>query len=282
MAAKEEWSQVIRPQSHLFDINLRELWRYRDLLTLFIWRDFVAMYKQTILGPLWYLIQPVMTTVVFTIVFGNIAQISTDGLPQMLFYLAGITAWNYFAECWKTTGDVFKKNENIFGKVYFPRIVTPISIVISNLIKFSIQILIFIAFYLYFYFSGADIKPTIALLIIPVLVLIMAGLGLGFGMIVSSLTTKYRDLNFLLSFVIQLMMYGTTVIYPLSTIPDEYVNIILANPMSGIIESFRYATMGVGQFSWGMLAYSFGFMVIILTIGIVIFNRTEKNFMDTI
>lgn len=277
-----KWTTVIKPRTSLLDIRLDEIWKYRDLLFLFVRRDFVAKYKQTIFGPLWYLIEPVLTTVVFTVVFGNIAKISTDGLPQMLFYMAGVTSWNYFAECWKTTSDVFKKNENIFGKVYFPRIVLPLSIIISNLIKFGIQLLIFIGFYLYFVIDGAEVAPTFQLIYFPFLVMLMAGLGLGFGMIISSLTTKYRDLTFLVSFAVSLMMYATPVIYPLSTIPEKYKLIIMANPMTGVIEAFRFTTLGVGQFDWGLLTYSLGFMLVVMVSGVIIFNRTEKNFMDII
>lgn len=278
----EDWTIVIEPGTGLLDINLREIWQYRDLVLLIVRRDFVAKYTQTVLGPLWYLLQPLLTTVVFTVVFGNIAGISTDGLPKMLFYLAGVTPWGYFSNCLNSTAGVFAGNANLFGKVYFPRLVIPLSIVVSNLFKFLVQLLLFIGFYIYFFARGADIHPTSALLLFPLVMLLMAGLGLGFGMIITSMTTKYRDLNFLLGFAVSLMMYGTPIIYPLSTIPDKYLPLIQANPMTPVIETFRYATLGTGQFSWGMLGYSTACMLVLLFLGLIVFHRTEKNFMDTI
>jgi lipopolysaccharide transport system permease protein len=279
---KDEWSLVIRPKTGWFDLHLADLWRYRDLVTMFVRRDFVSFYKQTVLGPLWFIIQPLLTTLTFTIIFGNIAQLSTDGLPKILFYMSGVTAWNYFADCLTKTSDTFNANASIFGKVYFPRLAVPLSIVISNLIKFGIQFGLFMAFFSYFLFSGSSIQPTIILVTVPVLLLLMAGLGLGSGIIVSSLTTRYRDLRFLIQFGTQLLMYSTPVIVPLSSIPEQYRWIMIANPMTPIIETFRFAFLGTGTVSWGMLGYSAVATVVILGVGIVLFNRVEKTFMDTV
>jgi lipopolysaccharide transport system permease protein len=273
----------IKPQSSLLDLKLKETWRYRDLVSMFVRRDIVTMYKQTILGPLWYFIQPLLTTLVFTVIFGKVAKIPTDGLPPLLFYLAGVTAWNYFSDSFKNTSDTFKKNENIFGKVYFPRIVMPLSIVISGLLKFGIQLILFIGFIVYFMAVGVDLQPAWQLLwILPFLLLLMGFMGLGFGMIISSLTTKYRDLTFLIAFGIQLLMYGTPVIYPLSAIPAKYQWIVEANPMTSIIESFRYMFLGEGSFSWQGLGYTTVFTIILFFLALIVFNKTEKNFMDTV
>lgn len=279
---KKEWDQIIKPSVGLLDVNFREIWKYRDLLLLFVRRDFVAVYKQTILGPLWFFIQPIFTTIIFTVVFGRIANISTDGLPQVLFYMSGITLWNYFADCLNNTSNIFTKNASIFGKVYFPRIIVPMSVVLSNLIKFGIQFLLLLAFWLYFYADGANIQIQPIIVIFPFLILLMAGMGLGLGMIFSSLTTKYRDLTFLLTFGVQLLMYASPVIYPLSTLPEKYRIFILANPMTSIIETFRYAFLGTGGFEWSYLAYSTGFTIIVLIIGLLIFNQIQKSFMDTV
>lgn len=277
-----QWDTVITPENRLFSLNLREVWRYRDLLLLFVRRDFVAQYKQTILGPLWYFIQPLLTTIMFTIVFGKLAGISTDGIPPMLFYLAGVTNWNYFADCLKKTSNTFISNQGIFGKVYFPRLVVPLSIVTSNLIKYGIQLLMFFGFYLYFFAQGANLQFNSAAWLFPWLVILLAGLGLGFGLIITSMTTKYRDLVFLLSFGIQLAMYATPVIYPLSEVPADYQWLAVLNPMTAVIETFKYGFLGKGTFEWAYLAYSTGFMVVLLLGGIAVFNRTEKNFMDTV
>ena len=250
---------------------------------MFVRRDIVTMYKQTILGPLWYFIQPLLTTLVFTVIFGKVAKIPTDGLPPLLFYLAGVTAWNYFADSFKNTSDTFKKNENIFGKVYFPRIVMPLSIVISGLLKFGIQLVLFIGFIVYYLAIGVDMQPVWQLLwLLPFLLLLMGFMGLGFGMIISSLTTKYRDLTFLIQFGIQLLMYGTPVIYPLSAIPEKYQWIVEANPMTSIIESFRYMFLGEGSFSWQALGYTTVFTIVLMFLALIVFNKTEKNFMDTV
>ncbi|MBN2117156.1 MAG: ABC transporter permease [Anaerolineales bacterium] len=273
----------IEPQRGLLDLRFGELWRYRDLVMLFVRRDFVAVYKQTILGPLWYLIQPLLTTVIFTFIFGQIARLPTDGLPQFLFYMSGTVVWSYFAECLNKTSNTFVQNANLFGKVYFPRMAVPVSILISNLITFSIQFALFVAFILYFVLRGTPIQPNwLWITLSPLLILMMAGLGLGFGVIISSLTTKYRDLRFLVTFGVQLLMYATPVIYPVSAIPERFQWIILANPMTPIVEAFRYAFLGAGTVDLGHLLYSFVFMLIVVFLGSVIFNRVEQTFMDTV
>ena len=272
----------IQPRDKLLDLRLREIWRYRDLLTLFVRRDFVAYYKQTILGPAWFFIQPLLTTIVFTIIFGNIAKLSTDGLPPMLFYLAGVTAWNYFSNCLVKTSDTFTANANIFGKVYFPRAVVPLSVTISNLITFGIQFLLFLGFLFYFMLTGANVTPNWYMLTFPVLIVTMVVMGLSFGLWLSAMTTKYRDFKFLVGFGVQLLMYATPVIYPISQIPEKYQWAMIANPMTSIIETFRYSFLGSGNMSWAGLGYSVGFTVVLFLSGLVIFNRTEKNFMDTV
>jgi lipopolysaccharide transport system permease protein len=278
----EIWDLEIKPQSHLLDINFRDLWRYRDLLRMFVKRDIVTVYKQTVLGPIWFIVQPILTTAIYILVFGNIANISTDGLPQVLFYLSGIVIWNYFSESFNTTSKTFTENAGIFGKVYFPRLIMPLAKITSGLIKFGIQFAFFLVIFSWFLIAGSSISPNIYMLLIPVYVLLMAGLGLGFGIIFTSLTSKYRDLTFLISFGVQLLMYATPVIYPVSTIPDQYRPLIMANPMTPIVEGFRYAMLGTGTFDWWHLAYSGGFMLTTLFIGIVIFNKVEKTFMDTV
>lgn len=278
----EEWDLVIKGRTSLFDLNFDDLWRYRDLLMMFVKRDFVSFYKQTVLGPLWFFIQPVFTTLVFSFVFGNLAGISTDGLPQYLFYLSGITAWNYFSECLTKTSTVFKDNANIFGKVYFPRLIMPLSIVVSNLVRFAVQLTLLLLMMAYFGIQGANFHVTSAIFFFPILVLLMALLGLGTGLIITAMTTKYRDLTFLVTFGVQLLMYGTTVIYPLSAAPAAYKRIIELNPMTGIIEAFRYAFLGKGEFTASSIGYSAAVTVIVLFLGIIIFNKTERNFVDTI
>jgi len=278
----DEWTLVIRPKSGWLDLHLADLWRYRDLVMMFVRRDFFSLYKQTVLGPLWFIIQPLLTTLTFTVVFGNIAQLSTDGLPKVLFYLSGVTAWNYFSECMVKTSETFNQNSAIFGKVFFPRLAVPLSVVLSNLIKFGIQLGLFLCFYFYFLAGDYNIRPTSALFLLPVLLLMMAGLGLGTGIIVSSLTTRYRDLRFLVQFGTQLLMYTTPVIFPLSKIPEKYQWMVAANPMTSIIETFRYGFLGTGTFSWEMLTYSAVVTVVILAVGVVLFNHVEKTFMDTV
>ena len=278
----EDWDLVIQPQRALFDLRLGELWKYRDLVMLFVRRDFVAAYKQTILGPIWYLIQPLLTTITFTVIFGNIAQLPTDGLPQFLFYMSGTVIWSYFADCLTKTSNTFVQNSNLFGKVYFPRMAVPVSILISSMITFAIQFAFFLAFVAFFALRGSEIRPNVWILSFPLLILIMAGLGLGLGVLISALTTKYRDLRFLVQFGVSLLMYATPVIYPVSSIPEKYQLLIKANPMTPIVETFRYAFLGAGDISPWDLAYSFGFMVIIVFLGSVVFNRVEANFMDTV
>jgi lipopolysaccharide transport system permease protein len=283
VSTDENWSMIIEPQRSLLDLRLGELWHYRDLVLLFVRRDFVAVYKQTVLGPLWYLIQPLLTALTFTVIFGNIAGLPTDDLPQFLFYMSGTVVWSYFAECLNKTSNTFVGNANLFGKVYFPRMAVPVSILISNLITFAIQFGLFLVFVGYFVLRGTPIQPNwLWIALSPALVLVMAGLGLGFGVIISSLTTKYRDLRFLVTFGVQLMMYATPVIYPASSIPERFRWLILANPMTPIVEAFRYAFLGAGTVNQGHLLYSFGFMLAAVFLGGVIFNRVEQTFMDTV
>ncbi len=278
------WDLIIRPKDGWLDLHLEELWRYRDLLSMFVRRDFVSVYKQTILGPLWFFIQPLFTTLVFTVVFSGMAQIPTGGLPPMLFYLAGTTAWNYFATCLNKTSTTFTANAGIFGKVYFPRLITPLSVVVSNLIQFAIQFLLFISFLVYYLLSGAAIRPdwTAICVLTPVLLLIMGLLGLGCGIIISSLTTKYRDLQFLVGFGVQLLMYGTPVIYGIASVPANYRLWVEANPMTPVIECFRGIYLGSGTWSTGSLLYSAAFTLVTLLLGLLIFHRVEKTFMDTV
>ncbi len=278
----DSWDLIITPRKKWWDLQLREVWHYRDLIALFVRRDFVSRYKQTILGPLWLIIQPIMNSLVFTVIFGNIARLPTDGLPQMLFYLSGTVLWHYFSNCLTGTSQTFISNAHLFGKVYFPRLVTPISIVISNLITLAIQFALFMAFWVFFFTGGAQIRLTNWAFTLPLLVLLMAGLGLGFGIIVSSLTTKYRDLTYLVGFGVSLWMYATPIIYPVSTIPENWQWIANINPITPIIETFRAGFLGAGDASWMGLGYSFGFMLIVLFIGVVIFNRVEKTFIDTV
>jgi len=277
------WTLRIRPQEKLWQIHMGEIWRYRDLIGLFVRRNIVVEYKQTILGPLWYLIQPVLTVLMNMLVFGSIAKMSTDGIPQILFYMAGNICWFYFSDCLKQSSDTFITNQHMFGKVYFPRLVVPIAAVISNLLRFIIQAGLFLVLYLVFYFRGADISVTWALALTPLLVFMIAGLGLGFGILVSSLTTKYRDLAILFTFIVQLWMYATPIVYPLSMVPQGTLrSLILANPMTPVIEAFRYATLGQGYFSWLALGYSFLFMALLLLFSVVIFNKVQRTFMDTV
>lgn len=281
--SEESWDMIIQPQRGLLDLRLGELWKYRDLVMLFVRRDFVAVYKQTILGPLWYLIQPLLTTITFTVIFGQIASLPTDGLPQFLFYMSGTVVWSYFADCLNKTSNTFVQNANLFGKVYFPRLAVPVSILLSNLITFLIQFGMFLAFVAFFALSGTPIALNwLWIALSPLLMAMMAGLGLGFGIIISSLTTKYRDLRFLVQFGVQLLMYATPVIYPVSSIPQRWQWIIQINPMTPIVEAFRFAFLGAGTVNLGHLLYSFGFMLAVVFIGAVIFNRVEQTFMDTV
>jgi lipopolysaccharide transport system permease protein len=288
---KETWLFEIKPKNSLFNLNLKEVWQYRDLLLLFVKRDVVTVYKQTILGPLWYLIQPLFTSITFTLIFNNIANIETGVVPSFLFNLAGITVWNYFRDCLMATSDTFTRNASIFGKVYFPRIIMPMSIVVSNLMKFGIQIFIFILFYIVYIFKGAVISPNATIVLFPILVLFMGMLGLGLGMIISSMVTKYRDLKFLMSFAVQLLMYVSVVMYPLSLItqkisegkiPKFVGNIITYNPMTQVIESARYMLLNEGSFSYTGFLYTGVVSSIVLLLGLLIFNKTEKSFIDTV
>ena len=278
-----DYTTIIKPKGKLFEIDFKEIWRYRDLLVMFIKRDIVTQYKQTILGPTWYFIQPALTTIMYMVVFGGIAGISTDGLPQPLFYLAGIVLWQYFSECLNKTSATFTQNQHIFGKVYFPRLISPLSNVLSNLVRMSIQFLLFLIVYVYYVAVGVDVMPNAYALLLPLLIVMLAGLSLGFGIIISSMTTKYRDLTILFTFIVQLWMYATPVIYPLSTISNEKIRMLMGiNPLTSIFEAFKYGMLGVGQFSWGGLGYSFGFMVVLLLVGLVVFNKVQRSFMDTV
>lgn len=279
------WDIEIKPRGSNFSLNLKEIWRYRDLLLMYVRRDIVTIYKQTVLGPLWFIIQPLFTTIMYMFVFGGIAQLPTDGLPQALFYLSGILCWSYFADCLGKSSGTFLGNAGVFSKVYFPRMVVPISGIISNLVRIAIQLLLFAGVYIYFVNSGVNISPNIYLLLFPLLMLMLAGLGLGFGIIVSSVTTKYRDMAILFGFITSLWMYATPIIYPLSAIPDKYkefIWIIQLNPLTSIVEAFRYATMGEGAFSWFWLLYSFVVMIVVLIIGSWVFNKVERSFIDVV
>ena len=276
------WTKVIRSRSGWFDVNLGEIWRYRDLIALFVRRDFVAIYKQTILGPLWFLLQPLFSTLVFTVIFGQIAHIPTDGLPQILFYMSGLVAWNYFSGCLNSTSTTFTANASIFGKVYFPRLAVPVSIVIINLLTMAIQSVLLLSIIAYFYLKGAPIHMTWQVVLIPVLILQMAALGLGLGILVSALTTRYRDLAFVMTFGVQLWMYATPIVYPLSQVPAHLYPFVAANPMTAIIETFRVALLGAGTFSSQALLLSMAETLVILVAGIIVFSRVEKSFMDTV
>ncbi|WP_075590626.1 ABC transporter permease [Labilibacter marinus] len=280
----KDYDLIIRPKRHAFDINFKEIWAYRDLLSMFVKRDIITVYKQTVLGPIWFIVQPIMTTLIYIVVFGNIAKISTDGVPQPLFYLAGITIWNYFAESFNTTAKTFTENAGIFGKVYFPRLIMPFAKVTSGLIKFLIQFVLFLAVYAYYIIVGdVSVNPNWNIALLPVYILLMAAYGLGAGIIFTSLTTKYRDLTFLLAFGVQLLMYASPVIYPVSTIEDPRLQTIaLYNPFTPILEGFKYAFLGAGHFSWPNLLYSVVVAIVLLVSGIVIFHKTERNFIDTV
>jgi lipopolysaccharide transport system permease protein len=281
--AHEEWDMVIESKHSLFDLHLRDVWRYRDLLTLLVRRDFVSLYKQTILGPIWFFIQPLLTTLTFLIVFGKLAKIETGQTPQPLFYLSGIVLWTYFSECLVKTSTVFKDNTNIFGKVYFPRLIVPLSIVVSNLIKLGVQSLLFVLMLLYYiFFQDYTVEVTPYLLLLPVMILLMAMLGLSLGMIISSLTTKYRDLAFLVAFGVQLLMYATPIIYPLSNLSDKALNILKWNPMAPIVEGVRMGLFNEGYFNFGYLGYAVAVSTVLLSFAVIVFNKVEKSFIDTI
>ena len=283
--SEDDWLFEIKPKDNIFRLNLKEIWQYRDLLFLFVKRDVITVYKQTILGPLWYLIQPLFTSITFTIIFNKVAGIDTGTIPPFLFNLAGITAWNYFSTCLTTTSDTFKANAGIFGKVYFPRLIMPLSVVTSNLLKFGIQLLIFIAFYIYFILQGVAVTPNPLFILFPILIVIMGILGLGFGMIISSMVTKYRDLSFLVGFGVSLLMYLSAVMYPLALIEEklpDYSWLVQYNPMAHIIETARFMLLNTGTFSWFWIAYTLLFTIIVFLLGIIIFNKTEKSFIDTV
>ncbi len=280
--AEDNWTTTIRPRSGWLDIHIGELWSYRDLIALFVRRDFVSIYKQTILGPAWFLLQPLFSTVVFTVIFGRIARIPTDGIPEVMFYMAGIVTWNYFAACLTKTSDTFVVNASIFGKVYFPRLVIPVSVVITNLITFVIQFGLFLVFLAYFYLKGSPVRPNALMLMTPLLLMQMAALGLGFGILVSSLTTKYRDLTYVVSFGVQLWMYATPIVYPLSQIPIQWRSWYALNPMVSIVETFRYAFLGAGAINPMQYLIGAGITVAVLAAGILLFSRVEKTFMDTV
>ncbi|MBS1646317.1 MAG: ABC transporter permease [Bacteroidetes bacterium] len=281
---QEHWDLVIKPKNKWYDVDLAAIWHYRDLLMLLVRRDFVAVYKQTILGPLWFFIQPIFTSLTFTLIFGGIAKISTDSMPPILFYMAGVTLWRYFSDCLNNTSNTFIANAGVFGKVYFPRLIMPLSVLVSNLIKLGIQLLIFLIIWLYYLVTGTQVQPQwYLLLVLPLLILMMAGLGLGFGILISSLTTKYRDLSFLIGFGVQLLMYGSSVIIPVSSITNAHLKMaMLLNPLTSIIEAFKYIFLGSGFFSAYWLIYDFAFMMIVLAVAVLMFNKVEKTFMDTV
>ena len=281
----DEWLYEIKPKDNFFSLHLKEVWKYRDLLFLFVKRDVVTVYKQTILGPLWYLIQPLFTAITFTIIFNNVAGIKTGETPPFLYNLAGIIVWNYFTTCLNETSDTFKKNAGIFGKVYFPRLIMPLSIVVSNLLKLSIQILIFISFYIYYYIIGVNLSLNPLVVLFPALILLMGILGLGLGMIISSLVTKYRDLSFLVGFGVQLLMYVSAVMYPIALIKEklpEYGWLVEYNPLAYIIEASRFMLLNEGGISLFGVLYTIIITVVLFFIGLLIFNKTEKNFIDTV
>ncbi|MBR0072866.1 MAG: ABC transporter permease [Bacteroidales bacterium] len=286
---EKEWSTIIKPRNKLFEVNLKEIWDYRDLLTLFVKRTITVQYKQTILGPLWWIIQPAFTVIMYMVVFGGIAGIPTDGIPQPLFYLSGVALWQYFSDCLGKTSSTFVSNAGIFGKVYFPRLIMPLSNVISNLLRFGIQLGLFVVVYIYYVIVGQAPSPNWHLLLFPLLVIMIAGLALGFGIIISSMTTKYRDLQILFSFFVSLWMYATPIVYPLTQVRGKIVagfnleTLMCLNPITPIIEAFKYGALGAGEFvGWGWLAYSFGFMLVVMALGILIFNKVQKSFMDTV
>ena len=279
----KDWDLIIKPQNKWYQIDFASIWRYRDLLMLLVRRDFVAQYKQTILGPLWFLIQPLFTSLAYVLIFGNIAKISTDGNPKMLFYMAGITLWTYFSDCLAKTSSTFIANASVFGKVYFPRLIIPLSVLVSNLIKFGIQFLIFLALWTYYYSATDKVNPHWEYIwLVPFLIILMAGLGLGFGITISSLTTKYRDLTYLVGFGVQLLMYASSVVIPISGMSESTKSLMLLNPLTSIVEAFKYIFLGNGYFDVYWLLYSFGFMTVLLALAVIIFSRVEKSFMDTV
>jgi lipopolysaccharide transport system permease protein len=277
----EDWDLIITGQHSLFDVNFKDLWHYRDLLYLFVKRDFVTVYKQTILGPLWFFIQPLLTTITFTIIFGSVAKLPTDGAPKVVFYMAGITLWNYFSNCLNNVAGVFNTNSGIFGKVYFPRLIMPLTIVISNLMKFGVQFLLFLCFVIYFVFQG-KIQPNMYIALMPLVILLMALIAMGIGLVLTAMTAKYKDLSQLITFGVQLFMYITPVIYPSSSIPNNYKWIVNLNPLVPLFDYMRYAFLGIGKFTAELLLYPTFFSLVVLAIGIVVFNKSQKTFIDTV
>ncbi len=282
MSDNTQYTFVIKPKRSLWDINLKEIWQYRDLLILLVKRDFISVYKQTILGPIWFFIHPMLTTVTFTIVFGMFAQLPTDGIPTILFYLTGVTFWNYFSSCLTATSNTFITNAAVFGKVYFPRLIVPLSIVISNLMKLAIQFLLLIIVWLYYVFVNENVNPQLTLVFVPVILLLFALMGLGFGLLFSALTTKYRDLSFLIAFGVQLLMYASAVIFPVSVLSPEKQWMLMLNPLVPLMEAIKYSFLGAGIFDWAYIAYSSAFTLVALLIGVLIFNKVEKGFIDTV
>ena len=283
MIEQDEYTLIIKPKNSLLDINFKELWRYKDLLFLLVRRDFVSVYKQTILGPVWFFIQPLLTTATFTLVFSKMANISTDGIPAPLFYLIGVTFWSYFSTCLTATSGTFVNNASVFGKVYFPRLIMPLSIVISSLFKLSIQFIMLLIGWIYYMTTELSIVPNFTILLLPLYIISMAGLGLGFGIILSSVTTKYKDFSFLVGFGVQLLMYATPIIYPLSLIKNpNIITLVSLNPMTGLIEGIKYGLTGHGIYDLGLLAYSLVFTIVLLFVGVIIFNKVEKSFIDTV
>ena len=288
---EEQWTTIIKPKDKLLSVDFKELWQYRDLTALFVKRNIITQYKQTILGPLWFIIQPALSVLMYMVVFGGIAGIGTDGVPQPLFYLAGTCMWQYFADCLTKTSNTFVDNAGIFGKVYFPRLVMPVANVISNLLRFAIQLGLFAAVYVFYALFSDSCSAALNLyaLLFPILVVRMAGLSLGFGILISSMTTKYRDLQILFTFIVQLWMYATPIVYPLSLVKGKVIAgfdidlLMHLNPVTPVIETFKYGFLGAGEFiGWGWLGYSFGFMVLLLALGIIVFNKVQKSFMDTV
>ena len=283
MIEQDEYTLIIKPKNSLLAINFKELWRYKDLLFLLVRRDFVSVYKQTILGPVWFFIQPLLTTATFTLVFSKMANISTDGIPAPLFYLIGVTFWSYFSTCLTATSGTFVNNASVFGKVYFPRLIMPLSIVISSLFKLSIQFIMLLIGWIYYMTTELSIVPNFTILLLPLYIISMAGLGLGFGIILSSVTTKYKDFSFLVGFGVQLLMYATPIIYPLSLIKNpNIITLVSLNPMTGLIEGIKYGLTGHGIYDLGLLTYSLVFTIVLLFVGVIIFNKVEKSFIDTV
>ena len=280
--AENNYTFVIKPKRTLWEIDLKEIWRYRDLLFLLVKRDFISVYKQTILGPIWFFIQPLLITITFTVIFGQVAKISTGGAPEILFYLTGITFWNYFSSCLTSTSNTFVSNASVFGKVYFPRLIVPLSVIISNLMKLGIQILLLLIVWVYYIVNSNAVHPQIEVLLMPFYLLVFALMGLGFGLIFSALTTKYRDLTFLIAFGVQLLMYASAVIFPASVVPLDKQWILFLNPLVSLMEAIKFSFIGQGVFSWFYLAYSTIFTAIVLVIGVLIFNKVEKGFIDTV